>query len=219
MKKLRISFVFPLVVLFLIIYLPSFCFGAKSKVLITATVESFGTYSYEGSINAKINQTGSTEIGKITVNGIYNGPYPWYMRIYTDNKNYQGVAGSSGKKIADGLISKDGLYSIRLLVNCPNYDSAFLRIPDINNPDYKTYMPSSFVGEETHNERIIMGIDPRNANWVSGPDKILFTDDDDPKGNTTWPTPFDLQFKVESDNSTVQGEYETDLYIEIVPAP
>ena len=64
-----------------------------------------------------------------------------------------------------------------------------------------------------------MGIDPRNAHWVAGQDALLFTEDDNVLGDITAATPFELTLRATVSPTTVQGNYDTILYIEIVPAP
>jgi hypothetical protein len=66
---------------------------------------------------------------------------------------------------------------------------------------------------------VIIGIDPRNRIWVSGPDGSLFTNDDNPLGDMTLSTPFEIFFAADIDEHTVQGEYTGRIYIEIIPAP
>ena len=94
---------------------------------------------------------GQQEIGKIVVDGLYNGEYPWIMRAYTD---------------------------------C-----------------------------------VLMGIDPRNGSWVTGPDGLLYTADDNFLGDLTVATPFELLLQANIPAAAVQGEYDAVLYIEISPAP
>jgi hypothetical protein len=64
-----------------------------------------------------------------------------------------------------------------------------------------------------------MGIDPRNADWVSGGDRTLFTEDDNPLGDITLGTPFDIKFAAYFDEKSVKGNYTSNLYIELIPAP
>ena len=64
-----------------------------------------------------------------------------------------------------------------------------------------------------------MGIDPRNATWVAGADQVLFTEDDNPTGDNTLPTPFALSLYADVSESAVRGSYDTTLYFEIIPAP
>ena len=93
-------------------------------------------------------------------------------------------------------------------------------IPDINQRIYTAYSPTALPGVgPNHTDCIIMGIDPRNADWVAGPDGILFTRDDNHLGDTTVESPFELTLIADVPQSAVEANYETYLYLEIVPAP
>ena len=119
-----------------------------------------------------------------------------------------------------GLVSKDGKYTLTLQANCINWgEDEWLRIPDLNDPGYKEYSPATEVGAGTYGDRIIIGIDPRNADWVSGPDRILFNADDNPLGDITLETPFEIKLRTKVGPNTPIGDYEGRIYIEIVPAP
>lgn len=195
-------------------------YSIKTKIHTVATVPSFGTYSFKGSIEFQAPGPGKYEIGRITVYGTYNKPYPWIMRIYTDNTNFKGVGGRVGFQSRAGLISEDGKYVIPIEVNCPNFgEDVWVKVPDINDERYIPYRPPKEVGMATHTDCIIMGIDPRNADWVSGRDRILFTEDDNPLGDITLSTPFQIRFSAYFDEKSIQGRYTSNLYIEIVPAP
>lgn len=202
-----------------LIYIPP-CLASKTEVKTVGTVPSFGTYSFKGSLNFSVPHPGKFEIGTITVLGVYNGPYPWIMRIYTDNTNVMPVAGSLGKQSKAGLISEDGQHVIPLQVNCPNFgEDVWVWVPDINDAGYQPYQPADEVGAGSHTECIVMGIDPRNADWVCGKDRALYTEDDNPLGDTTLATPFEIKFAASFDEKTIKGKYVSNLYIEIVPAP
>ncbi|MEI8175341.1 MAG: hypothetical protein WCG78_00550 [Candidatus Omnitrophota bacterium] len=194
-------------------------YASKTEIKVTGTVPSFGTYSVKGAVNFKIAKPGRFEIGKVTVYGTYNGPYPWIMRVYTDNTNYMPVAGSLATVSRAGLISDDGQFTVPLQINCPNLGADWAYIPDINDTGFKPYQASKEPGVATHTECLIMGIDPRNADWVSGPDRKLFTGDDNPLGDTTMTTPFDIRFAADFDDKTVRGSYTSNIYVELVPAP
>ena len=194
--------------------------ASKTEVKTLGVVPSFGTYSFKGSLNFTIPKPGKFEIGKVTVFGTYNGAYPWIMRIYTDNTNFMPVAGSLTAKSKAGLISEDGQFTIPLEISCPNFGkNVWAHIPDINDKGYKPYRPSKDPGIGEHTDRIIMGIDPRNADWVSGSDRTLFTEDDNPLGDITLGTPFDIKFAAYFDEKSVKGNYTSNLYIELIPAP
>jgi len=196
------------------------CFAAKTEIKTLGTVPSFGIYSFKSSLNFTILKPGKAEIGKITVLGTYNGPYPWIMRVYTDNSNFMDLVGSVHSQSKAGLISLDGRYTVPLQVNCPNFgESVWVYIPDINDEHYKAYKPPKEVGARDHTECIIMGIDPRNADWVSGRDRALYTRDDNTLGDITLATPFDIKFSAEFDEKTIKGKYTANLYIEIISAP
>lgn len=194
--------------------------SSKTEITARATVLSFGTYSFEGILAGEIREPGIRELGTLTVRGVYNGPYPWIMRIYTDNLNYKGVGGGFESESLAGLVSQDGKYSLPLEANCLNWGpEEWLRIPDLNEDGYTAYSPPKNVGSPTHTERIIMGIDPRNADWVSGRDRILFTADDNYLGDISLETPFDIKLRTKVAPNTPVGNYEGRIYIEIVPAP
>ena len=192
----------------------------RQEVYVSGTVQSFGGYTFTDSIRFNVADPGKKEIGTIVVNGIYNGEYPWIMRIYTDNLHFTGITGAIQRPSAGGLVSKDGRFTIPLEVRFSNFGTDVWRhLPDLNEPGQRPYHPSTEPGIVDYTDCILMGIDPRNATWVAGPDKVLFTDDDNALGDTTVPTPFEIGLRADIPATAVQGEYEAFLYIEIVPAP
>lgn len=194
--------------------------AARTELTARATVLSFGTYSFEGVLAGFIREPGKIELGSVTVKGTYNGPYPWVMRIYTDNVNYAGVGGAFDTGSPAGLVSEDGKYTMQIEANCLNWgEDEWLRIPDLNDPEYREYFPPAAVGTGGHSDRIIMGIDPRNADWVSGPDRELFNADDNLLGDITLETPFEIKFRTKVGPNAPVGDYKGRIYIEIVPAP
>lgn len=195
--------------------------GAEQEVYITATVESFGGYVFSEGLAFDITEPGEQDVGQITVEGIYNGPYPWILRCYTDNLRFGGVIGAVRTSPPAGLVSEDGRYAIPLLIHSPNFGvGVFLRIPDINEPDYVPYSPNPEEAPDVGPiDRVIMGIDPRNPTWVAGPDEVLYTLDDNPLGDTTIETPFTLTLRADVPPAAVQGKYRTELYFEVVSAP
>ena len=204
----------------IIIIFTSLAYATRTEINARATVPSFGTYSFEGILSGDVKKPGDCQLGAITVKGTYNGPYPWIMRIYTDNLNYKGIGGAFGQESPAGLVSKDGKYTLPLTASCPNWgEDEWLRIPDLNDPEYKPYSPPSQVNTGTHTERIIMGIDPRNVDWVSGPDRVLFTPDDNIIGDILMESPFEIKFKTTVGPNTPIGDYEGRIYIEILPSP
>jgi len=200
---------------------PQFLYAStKTQIKTVATVPSFGTYSFKGSLNFTAQKPGKAEIGKVTALGVYNGPYPWILRVYTDNANFMPVAGTFVQKSRAGLISDDGQFTIPLEINCPNFGKdIWVNVPDIGDEGYAPYKPPKEVGIANYTDCIIMAIDPRNADWVAGTDRILFTSDDNPLGDTTLSTPFEIKFAADFDERTVKGKYTSNLYIELVPAP
>ena len=195
--------------------------SVKQEVYVTAQVHSFGGYSFTEGLQFEITQPGEQELGSIVVEGLYNGEYPWIMRIYTDNLHLGGVAGAIHRPPAGGLVSSDGRFVIPLQINAPSFGlDVWRRVPDINEPGYLPYQPSATADQlPSYTDCILMGIDPRNALWVAGPDRTLFTDDDDPLGEMTAKTPFEIRLKVVPSAATAQGKYDAILYIETVPAP
>ena len=197
------------------------CATTKQEVYITGTVESFGGYTLSGGFQFTIEKSGEQTLGSIVVDGMYNGEYPWIMRIYTDNLHFAGVGGAIHHASPSGLVSKDGRFSIPLLASCPNFGAdVWRRVPDLGDPNYLPYQHSS-VPEEAFptTDCILMGIDPRNAPWVAGSDGLLYTDDDNVLGDTTIPSPFEIVLRAEIPSAAVQGEYDAFLYVEIVPSP
>ena len=208
------------VIISLLLTSPPYCAASKTEVKTIGTVSSFGIYSFKGDLKFNVKGPGKFEIGKITVHGTYNGPYPWIMRVYTDNTNFMPVAGILKTAGRSGLISEDGQFTIPLEVNCPNFGKdVWVSVPDINDESYKPYKPPKEVGKSEYTDRIIVGIDPRNADWVSGRDRILFTDDDNPLGDITISTPFEIKFGAYFDEKNTSGIYTSNLYIELIPAP
>jgi hypothetical protein len=197
-------------------------FGAvKQEVYVTATVRSFGGYTFSRSVQFTMDKPGSQEVGTIIVEGLYNGEYPWIMRLYTDNLQFSGVGGTLRPQNPAGLVSVDGRFLLPLSVHAPTFgEGIFRRIPDLNEPRYKPYQPSAEPKEPvSFTDCVILGIDPRNATWVAGEDGILFTEDDNLLGDFTVPTPFELTLRAEATSTSVQGTYDAFLYVEIVPAP
>lgn len=197
------------------------CFAKRVIIPVTGKVNSFGTYSFVGKLDFEIKEAGEQNIGIISIEGTYNGEYPWIMRIYTDNAGYTGIAQAAGIQSPAGLVSTDGRFVIPLLVNAPNMGESYYKtIPDINQIDYKTYIPDKLKEKETpYTDYIIMAIDPRNEVWVAADNGTLFDLDDNLLGDTTIPTPFDLRFKADFDERAVKANYTANLYIEIVPCP
>lgn len=195
--------------------------SVKQEVYVTAQVHSFGGYTFTEGIQFDIVKPGEQEVGSIIVEGLYNGEYPWIMRIYTDNLHFAGVAGAIHRPSAGGLVSSDGRFVIPLQVNSPNFGPDVWRlVPDINQPDYIPYQPTPHMREiPSYTDCVLMGIDPRNAPWVVGPDGILFTDDDNSLGDTTVKAPFEIHLKAIPSAAAAQGKYDAVLYIETVPAP
>ncbi len=168
---------------------PSESYALKSQIRATATVGSFGSYSFKTYLEKDIAKPGEQTFLTITVDGMYNGEYPWVMKIYTDNKEFKGTAPSFTTDIPHGIISEDGRYAVPIEASCPAWgDDVWRVIPDVNESDYIPYKRPSVPDEQTYTECIIMGIDPGNATWVAGADKTLFTNDDNILGDTTMAT-------------------------------
>ncbi len=191
----------------------------RQEIHIAGTVESFGGYVFTPSLHFAVAEPGAQEIGKISARGIYNGEYPWIMRVYTDNLHFSGVAGAVHRSSPGGLVSRDGQFAIPLEIKLPVQDAHWRQVPDINDPDYVPYAPAREPGLVAYTDYVIMGIDPRNANWVAGPDQKLFTEDDNTIGDATFPTPFEIALRAEVPPHAAQGQYDGYLYIEIVPSP
>ncbi len=194
--------------------------SVKQEVYVTGTVESFGGYSFTEALGLAIDKPGRQEVGVITVEGVYNGEYPWIMRIYTDNFHFTGIGGAVRPANPAGLVSRDGRFAIPLQVHGPLDDEGiWRRIPDLSDPDYLPYQPDPELGPVVYTDRVLMGIDPRNGPWVVGPDGLLFTDDDSLLGDFTVRTPCEILIRAEVDATAAPGSYETFLYIETLPAP
>ena len=195
--------------------------SVKQEVYVSGTVEPFGGYTFTGGFEFAIREPGEQTIGSIAVDGLYNGEYPWIMRIYTDNLHFAGVAGAILRPSPSGLVSRDGRFSVGLKVTCPNFGpNVWRRIPDLSDPDYEPYQPSVDPQEPfPTTDCVLMGIDPRNAAWVAGPDGLLYTDDDNVLGDITIQTPFEITFRIDAPQTAVKGQYDAFLYIEVVPTP
>ncbi len=194
--------------------------SVKQEVYISGHVQSFGGYILSDAVTFEIDRPDEREIGRIVVEGIYNGEYPWIMRVYTDNLHFTGLAGSLRKPGSAGLVSADGAYGVPLFIHSPNFGpDEWRRVPDLSESEQLPYQPESEPGEGTYADVVIMGIDPRNASWVAGRDTLLYTSDDNFLGDITIPTPFELILKGEFSSASVRGEYETTLVVEIVAAP
>lgn len=194
--------------------------STQQEVYVTGHVQSFGGYSFTPAVSFDVTQPGEQEIGRIIVDGLYNGEYPWIMRAYTDNLHFSGVTGAIRSTTPAGLVSKDGLYAIPLSINSPAYGpNVWRRIPDLNEPGTLPYESKPEPGETTTTDCVLMGIDPRNGSWVAGPDGLLYTSDDNFLGDNTVATPFELILQANVPAAAVKGEYDALLYIEISPAP
>ena len=194
--------------------------AVKQEVYVTGHVQPFGGYLFTEAVAFDITKPGKQEIGKIVVDGMYNGEYPWIMRVYTDNLRYTGIGGAVRLPSPAGLVSEDGQFVIPLLIQGPNFGPDEWRvIPDLSEPGYSPYAPKPEPGEASYTDCVVMGIDPRNGNWVAGGDGLLYTGDDNFLGDATIPTPFEMTLQADVSPSGVRGKYATTLYIEIVPAP
>ena len=192
----------------------------RSDIFTTGTVHSFGNYEVKGKLAFDIARSGSIEIGRLQVSGLYNGPYPWVMKVYTENTNFQGISGRVTLPSRAGLVSLDGRFAVPLQIHTPNLAvGQFVPIPDRSDPSYVMYVPPPEPGQRVYTERIVIGIDPRNADWVAGPDGLLFTSDDNPLGDITIPTPFTLTFRAIFDAASAEAQYKARLIIEVVGAP
>jgi len=195
--------------------------AARQSVYVSGTVPPFGSYTFTPAIAFTIREAGVQELGTITVEGLYNGEYPWIMRMYTENAGYTGIAGSIRRHSPAGLVSTDGQYVIPLEIHCPAFGAdVWRRIPDLGEDPYLPHRPSDDPTKGVDStDCVLMGIDPRHAPWVAGRDGQLFTGDDNVLGDTTIPTPFEMMVRARVEAQAVQGRYEGRLYVEIVPAP
>jgi len=194
--------------------------SVREEVYVTGTILPFGGYRFSGGLRFDAGEPGPTDLGTILVDGMYNGEYPWRMRCYTDNLHFAGVAGSIHTASPAGLVSTDGRFVVPLLIHSPVFgEDSWRAVPDINDAKTVPYKPALTPGGSETTECIVLGIDPRNANWVAGPDNLLFTRDDIPLGDFIWETPFELSLRADFDAGSVQGTYDTYLYFETVPAP
>lgn len=216
MKKIMFSFL----ILSLLLTLAETCLANRAIIPTRGKVNSFGTYSFIGKLDFDVKKPGEQEIGKIVIEGTYNGEYPWIMRVYTDNTNYTGIAGATKPLSPAGLVSTDGRFSIPLLIDAPimmltNYRA----VPDINQAGYKQYIPDKLNRAMPYTDCVIMGIDPRNEIWVAGENNMLFDNDDNTIGDMTSVTPLEIKFLAKFDEKAVASNYTANLYIEIVTCP
>lgn len=180
--------------------------AVQQEVTLTGHVQPFGGYAATESVEFEIRQPGKQEIGRIAIDGLYNGEYPWILRVYTDNLHFSGVGGAVRSPSPAGLVSSDGQFVIPLSITCPNFGPGeWRRVPDL--------------GEDSYADCILMGIDPRNGPWVAGPDGLLYTADDNLLGDITIKTPFEVVLQADVPASAARGLYDTTLYLEIVAAP
>ncbi|MBI4313235.1 MAG: hypothetical protein HY594_00310 [Candidatus Omnitrophica bacterium] len=196
--------------------------AARQQVYVTGAVGDFGSYTFTPGFSFNVTEPGAQLLGIITVDGVYNGEYPWIMRIYTENAGFDGgIAGAIHPAGSAGLISTQGKQALALEVHCPNFGTeVWRRIPDLAENPYLPYRPSPDPDRTFETtDCILIGIDPRNAPWVAGRDGRLFTGDDNALGDATLKTPFEILIRTQPDGHAVQGQYEGLLYIEIVPAP
>ncbi len=205
----------------LLLACPATALAARQQVYLTGTVQSFGTYAFSPSLTFDIREPGAQELGVITVEGLYNGEYPWILRMYTENTQYAGVAGMLRRPSPAGLVSKDGQSVIPLEVHSPPFGAdVWRRVPDLLEEPYTPYRPSDNPNApDDYSDCIVLGIDPRHAPWVAGPDHQLFTLDDNVLGDMTTMTPFAITVRARVDAAAVRGSYDTVLYLELVPAP
>ncbi|RJP56369.1 MAG: hypothetical protein C4541_12435 [Candidatus Auribacter fodinae] len=205
--------------------------SVTSEVYISCTVKSFGGYTLKAYITDVVREAGQHNIGYIVVDGACNEPYPWILSVYTDNRKYQGAAGTiHAEKVLQGFI-REGGGNIPLMFQTPNTGDKWVYVPDINDPNYTSYYairdlgPGAVIPANTTRQQVVLGIDPRNAAWVAGPDGILFTDDDNLYGDTSLPTPFKIMLAVQVPENVPMGpkspvgEYKTRLIFEIVTEP
>ena len=212
--------IFILIALLLATLIAGQCLANRAIIPARGKVNSFGMYSFIGKLDFDVKKPGEQEIGKIVIEGAYNGEYPWIMRVYTDNTNYTGVAGSVRAQSPAGLISTDGRFSLPLLLDSPAMLLAGYRaVPDINQPGYKTYIPDKINRAMPYTDCIIMAIDPRNEVWVAGENGKLFDGDDNTIGDMTANTPVEIKFKAKFNEEAVAANYTANLYIEIVACP
>ena len=195
--------------------------STQQEVYVTGHVQSFGGYTVTEGISFAIEEPGEQEIGQLVMDGLYNGEYPWILRVYTDNLRFSGIAGAVNPPAPAGLVSKDGAYAIPLFIHCPNFgEDGWRRIPDVNERDYSHYQADPDPGVKTeYSDLILMGVDPRNGGWVAGQDGLVQTLDDNPLGDITVETPFEMVLRADVSPSTPRVEYETTLYLEIVASP
>lgn len=194
--------------------------AVKQEVYVTGHVRAFGGYQFTETVAFEVKDPGKQVIGEIVVEGLYNGPYPWIMRVYTDNYAYSGVTGAIKQAPSSGLVSKNGAYTIPLWISSPSLgEDAWRKIPDLSDTDQTPYEAHSETGDTFYTDCVVLGIDPRNGNWVAGGDGLIFTADDNTLGDITVPTPFAMELRADVAPSSVNGNYETTLYMETVSAP
>jgi len=195
--------------------------SVRQEVYVTGTVYSFGGYEFSKGLRFEVTEPGYVELGRIVIDGLYNGEYPWTMRAYTDNTHFSGLAGAVYQPKPAGAVSTTGQYVIPLEIHAPHFGlDVWKRIPDLGEPNPKPYQYSTSPGEHPDiTDCIVMGIDPRNADWVRGPDGLLFTKDDVQLGTYLEETPYELLIRGDFSQASAQGTYETFIYFETLPAP
>ncbi len=159
---------------------------------------------------------------------------PWYMRIYTDNSSrYKAIPQSIYSTSPAGLVSSDGRYAIPLKVWCLNYppddqemgwDSGMSGPPPVDDDTYwrgpmldegRRYddkiawerIPDlSEMNSDRHTWRTLIGesiYDGQYATDVNAP------------GDFTLASPFSAYLALETNPTSVKGNYSCKLIIEI----
>ncbi len=157
----------------------------------------------------------------------------WFMRIYTDNATrYEGIPGALRHGSPSGLVSSDGRYAISLKVWCinfgpdvhetgwnaevmgpPSVDDRFWLGPTLDtgrrDEDRATWQTVPDYSEMTSNTktwRKLIGQDPFDSQYVT---------EQNPTGDATLASPFELYLASETSAISVAGSYAGTLVVEL----
>jgi len=151
-------------------------------------------------------------------------------KLYTTSRKWVRTSAEGG---SGGLVSTDGQYLLPLKVWCLNYGPDWDEIgwnPTLLGPppvtdDYVWKGPLLNDGKRDTDrsawawipDYADMGIDPRSWRRLIGQDPYTkeFVTDNNPTGDFTLPSPFDIYLATETSPATVKGRYMGKLILEI----
>lgn len=216
----------------------------EQRVAVTGTVDNL-SQAISGRFNVIVSKEDISnafkgrvvfDLSPITVTGIYNGPYPWYLRVYTDNQPVlpPGVADIPGTRNTSkaGLMSvpqANGYnYIVPLKVWCIGFgpaghtdahtapDTADEKWggPECTSPEAVCWQRVPDKYELDGDKPVILkieGIDPTDRQLVTGHNPLGdFTINSVPSDS------YSLVFAAEFTPTSIAGDYSaTELYVEV----